>query len=63
MLCFLGVDMALLSMANHSIMTYGTFGMWGALLAGGETLMPKSHVQTRESSEVIKARLPGWRFI
>jgi len=23
-----------MSQANHSIMTYGTFGMWGALLAG-----------------------------
>jgi hypothetical protein len=29
-----GIDLALLSQANHSIMTYGTFGMWGALLAG-----------------------------
>jgi hypothetical protein len=31
---FSGIDLALLAQANHSILTYGTFGMWGALLAG-----------------------------
>ena len=36
--------MALMSQANHSIMTYGTFGMWGALLAGGLIVYPKSHI-------------------
>ena len=35
------IDMALLSFADHSIRSYGTFGMWGAFLAGkGETLLP-----------------------
>ncbi len=38
-----GIDLALLSLGNHSILTYGTFGMWGALLAGGETVLPSSH--------------------
>ena len=34
--------MALLSLSNHSIVSYGTFGMWGALLSGrGETVLPK----------------------
>ena len=40
---FLGIDLALLAQANHSIMTYGTFGLWGALLAGGKVVFPKSH--------------------
>ena len=31
-------DMALLAQCNHSIMTVGTFGWWGAWLAGGETI-------------------------
>jgi hypothetical protein len=35
-LIFSGLDLALLSQANHSIMTYGTFGMWGTMLAGGQ---------------------------
>ena len=39
-----GIDLSLLSMANHSIVTYGTFGIWGALLAGGQMTFPKSHI-------------------
>ncbi|XP_055945819.1 galactoside alpha-(1,2)-fucosyltransferase 2-like [Argiope bruennichi] len=31
-------DMAILAHCNHTIMTYGTFGFWGAYLAGGETV-------------------------
>ena len=33
-----GEDLALLAACNHSIISYGTFGMWAALLAGGEVL-------------------------
>ena len=33
-------------------MSYGTFGMWGALFAGGETLMPISHKKTKEYLEI-----------
>lgn len=32
-----GYDLALLSFCNHSIIDYGTFGLWAALMAGGET--------------------------
>ena len=31
-------DMALLAQCNHSIVTVGTFGWWGAWFAGGETI-------------------------
>jgi galactoside 2-L-fucosyltransferase 1/2 len=31
-------DLALLSLSNHSIIDYGTFGEWGALMAGGHTI-------------------------
>lgn len=31
----------MLTMANHSIMTYGTFGLWAALLAGGIVTVPR----------------------
>ena len=58
-----GVDLALLTMANHSILSHGTFGMWGALMAGGETVMPLSHIETKEYQEIDKAQLPGWIFI
>lgn len=31
-------DLAILANCNHTVMTYGTFGFWGAYLAGGEVL-------------------------
>ena len=32
-------DLAVLAAANHSIFDYGTFGFWGAYLAGGITVI------------------------
>lgn len=32
------LDMAILASCNHTIYDYGTFGEWGAILAGGETI-------------------------
>lgn len=31
-------DLAILANCNHTVITYGTFGFWGAYLAGGEVL-------------------------
>ncbi|XP_041378212.1 galactoside alpha-(1,2)-fucosyltransferase 2-like [Gigantopelta aegis] len=36
------VDMAILSLCNHTIMTVGTFGWWGGYLAGGTVLYYKN---------------------
>jgi galactoside 2-L-fucosyltransferase 1/2 len=33
-----GHDLAVLASCNHTIIDYGTYGMWGALLAGGYTI-------------------------
>lgn len=33
-------DFAILTQCNHSIIDYGTYGIWSALLAGGETVVP-----------------------
>ena len=39
--------MALLSLADHSILGYGTFSMWGAFLAGrGEVITSKDFFRT-----------------
>ena len=44
------VDLALLSLCSHTIMDYGTFGLWGGLFAGGEILAPTGY--TRSVSKV-----------
>ncbi|XP_043190818.1 galactoside alpha-(1,2)-fucosyltransferase 2-like [Amphibalanus amphitrite] len=36
-----GRDMALLAACNHSVVTVGTYGFWGAYLAGGTVLAPE----------------------
>ena len=41
----LGVDLALLSRAAHTIMDYGTFGLWAGLLAGGAILAPTGYTR------------------
>ena len=55
--------MALLSQANHSILTYGTFGMWGALLAGGQATLPATHIKSKESEEIKAGNMAEWIFI
>lgn len=51
------LDLAILSSCNHSIFDYGTFGVWGAILAGGETIYYdlKQHVSAK-----IGEILPYW---
>ncbi|ELU02435.1 hypothetical protein CAPTEDRAFT_40679, partial [Capitella teleta] len=37
------VDLCVLSSCNHSIITVGTFGWWGAYLAGGRVVYYKDY--------------------
>ena len=46
----LGVDLAVLSLANHTIMDYGTFGLWAGLLAGGTIIAPTGYTRGTELS-------------
>ena len=60
--------MALLSLSDHSIISYGTFGMWGALLANrGETIMSedfiKTDIGTRINEAVKKYNMSNWTFL
>ena len=58
-----GIDLSLLSMANHSIATYGTFGIWGALLAGGQMTFPKSHLTDGSIQYITPANFSNIHFI
>lgn len=60
-------DFALLTQCNHTIMTIGTFGIWAAYLAGGETIYLANY--TLPDSPFLKifkpeaAFLPEWTGI
>ena len=56
--------MAMLSLADHSILTYGTYGMWGALLAkGGTVTMPKGYENHTATSQIKLAEMKNWIFV
>ncbi|XP_066254577.1 galactoside alpha-(1,2)-fucosyltransferase 2-like isoform X2 [Euwallacea similis] len=53
-----GEDLAIMAACNHSIFDYGTYGEWGAILAGGEALYKSIH-NTRGAIIGIKK----WRMM
>ena len=61
-----GIDLALLSLSNHSIISYGSFSMWGALLATNEdheVIMPKDYALTDVGERINMTNIPNWTFI
>ena len=61
-------------MANHSICTYGTFGLWGALLGQqGEVVIPKAFksldIMQGEATgyccmgDKLEAAFPNWKYM
>ena len=50
-------------MADHSIVTYGSFGIWGALLSGGEMTFPKSHLHDATIKLVRAANFTNIEFL
>ena len=57
-------DLCVLSHCNHTVMTVGTFGWWGAWLAGGETIyyryFPKSMSELARLIKPSDFFLPQW---
>ncbi|XP_027947222.1 galactoside 2-alpha-L-fucosyltransferase 2 isoform X1 [Eumetopias jubatus] len=54
-------DFALLMQCNHTIMTIGTFGIWAAYLAGGETIYLANY--TLPDSPFLKVFKPEATFL
>ena len=53
-------DLSVMAQCNHSIFDYGTFGEWGALMAGGETLL----YNLSSGTEVkLATLLPNWHLV
>ena len=57
-----GFDLCVLATSQHTVITYGTFGLWGALLAGGEVLAAKGR-NNITLTEVTSAFSAPWSQI
>lgn len=59
------VDLAILSLCDHVIMTVGSFGWWGAYLAGGTTVymsdFPRKHSNMATQYNKRDYFYPGWK--
>ena len=59
------VVLAMLSLAKGSILTYGTFGLWGALLRKrlNYIVAPKEFLNTKEGFYLSAANVKGLTYI
>ena len=65
-LASVGFDLCILASSDHSIHTYGTFGLWGSLLAGGDVIVSKGRNEnglTEEDNIYKWSAMPGWLYI
>jgi len=61
-----GFDLRVLASSDHTIITYGTFGLWGSLLAGGDVVAAKgrNNITLTEEDEIyLRSDLAGWLYI
>ena len=38
---FVGFDLCVLASSDHALITYGSFGLWGAILSRGDVIAAK----------------------
>ena len=69
---FAGIDMALLSMCDHVIISHGTFGIWAAFLASSNNshimaeILPNKKKQNQVMEEIVamkQANLSNFIFL
>jgi galactoside 2-L-fucosyltransferase 1/2 len=53
-------DLAIMAACNHSIIDYGTYGLWGAILSGGDTFV---YNLTNGGAFVLASLLPNWYIV
>jgi galactoside 2-L-fucosyltransferase 1/2 len=53
-------DLAIMAACNHSIIDYGTYGMWGAILAGGDTFV---YNLGKDGAVKMASLLPNWHIV
>jgi galactoside 2-L-fucosyltransferase 1/2 len=53
-------DLAIMAACNHSIIDYGTYGVWGAILSGGDTFI---YNLTNTGAFALASLLPNWYIV
>ena len=53
------LDLATLGHCNHSILSYGTFGAWSALLAGGKAIAATGFTRDGRGDHIEAENLPA----
>ena len=48
---FVGFDLCVLASSDHALITYGSFGLWGAILSRGDVIAAKG--TSNESYSVV----------
>ena len=48
-----GWDLCVLATSDHSVHTYGTFGLWGSLLAGGDVVDSRGRSDTLTEEDEV----------
>ena len=56
-------DMAIAASCNHTIYDYGTFGFWGAYLAGGHAIFARHRSLDKAVENIEAAQLENWEVI
>jgi galactoside 2-L-fucosyltransferase 1/2 len=56
------LDLAFMAACNHSIIDYGTFGMWGAILSGGDTFVYNLS-NSYDAAFEMALWLPNWYIV
>ena len=51
------VDMAIMSLSDMTIIDYGTFSLWGAILSGGEVVL------NNQTNLKVAAEYFGWTYL
>ena len=55
-------DLAIMAACNHSIIDYGTYGMFGAILSGGDTFV-YNLTNSYDAAFEIASFLPNWHIV
>jgi len=56
-------DLSLLSSLNHTLIGYGSYGLWGGFLAGGEVVVPESLKQFPGTASETAPRMWNWTYL